>query len=153
MSMAGIRSWGCEDGRGQFIGGARLCRAWRRDDLRLDGVSTHRELEPARNLMIGRVWHGWTSAENADAYERLLREEIATGIGKRLPAGYRGMQIMRRDIGGEVEFLTLMQFDSIETIRAFAGDDYEVAVVPPKARALLARFDARSQHYAICSLG
>jgi heme-degrading monooxygenase HmoA len=97
--------------------------------------------------VITRIWHGWTTPQNADGYERLLREEIAVGIGQRLVEGYHGMELNRREIDGEVEFLTLMRFDSIAAIRAFAGADYEVAVVPPKARALLKRFDARSQHY------
>jgi hypothetical protein len=52
-------------------------------------------------------------------------------------------------LADKVEFVTVMWFDSIEAVRAFAGEDYEVAVVPPKARALLSRFDARSQHYEV----
>jgi heme-degrading monooxygenase HmoA len=99
--------------------------------------------------MISRLWHGWTTPANADAYEALLREEIFPGINGRRIAGYRGIQLFRRDIGDEVEFITVMWFDSLDAIRAFAGDDYEVAVVPPRARALLARFDARSQHYEV----
>lgn len=99
--------------------------------------------------MIGRIWHGWTSPENADAYDRLLREEIFIGIGKRQIAGYRGIQLLRRDLGKEVEFVTIMWFDSLDAVRTFAGEDYEVAVVPPSARALLSRFDARSQHYEV----
>jgi len=99
--------------------------------------------------MIGRIWHGWTTPKNADAYEALLKEEIFIGIGNRQIAGYRGIQLFRRNLGKEVEFITIMQFESLEAVRAFAGEDYEVAVVPPKARALLARFDGRSQHYEI----
>ncbi|NWG11810.1 antibiotic biosynthesis monooxygenase [Candidatus Bathyarchaeota archaeon] len=99
--------------------------------------------------MISRVWHGWTTPANADAYEALLKSEIFTGIKNRQIAGYRGIHLFRRDLGKEVEFVTVMCFDSIEAIRAFAGEDYEVAVVPPKARALLLRFDSRSQHYEV----
>jgi len=99
--------------------------------------------------MISRIWHGWTTPENADAYEELLKGEIFVGIGARRIAGYRGIQLFRRALGDEVEFVTVMWFDSIEAVRAFAGEDYEVAVVPPKARALLSRFDARSQHYEV----
>ncbi|MGE3275108.1 MAG: antibiotic biosynthesis monooxygenase [Vicinamibacterales bacterium] len=99
--------------------------------------------------MICRIWHGWTTPGNAEAYEALLREEIITGIEGRHIDGYRGLQLLRRDAGGEVEFVTVMWFDSLGAVRAFAGDDYEVAVVPPKARALLARFDARSAHYPV----
>jgi len=99
--------------------------------------------------MISRIWHGWTTPANADAYEALLKSEIFTGIQARRIAGYRGIQLLRRNLGHEVEFITIMWFDSIDAVRAFAGEDYEAAVVPSKARALLARFDARSQHYEV----
>jgi heme-degrading monooxygenase HmoA len=99
--------------------------------------------------MISRIWHGWTTPENADAYESLLKSEIFREIQGRQIDGYQGIHLFRRNLGDEVEFVTLMWFDSIEAVRAFAGKDYEVAVVPPKARALLSRFDARSQHYDV----
>jgi antibiotic biosynthesis monooxygenase (ABM) superfamily enzyme len=99
--------------------------------------------------MIGRIWHGWTTPAKADAYEELLKGEILTGIQNRQIAGYRGVHLFRRNLGDEVEFITLMWFDSIEVVRAFAGEDYEVAVVPPKARKLLSRFDERAQHYDV----
>jgi hypothetical protein len=99
--------------------------------------------------MIGRIWHGWTTPENADAYESLLRHEILLGIQDLRIAGFRGIQLLRRGLETEVEFITMMWFDSIAAVRAFAGEDYEVSVVPPKARELLSRFDERSQHYEI----
>jgi antibiotic biosynthesis monooxygenase (ABM) superfamily enzyme len=99
--------------------------------------------------MISRIWHGWTAPGRADAYEALLKSEIFTGIQGRQIPGYRGIQLFRRDLGDEVEFVTVMWFDSIEAVRIFAGEDYEAAVVPEKARALLSRFDARSQHYEV----
>lgn len=99
--------------------------------------------------MTGRIWHGWTTPENADAYEALLKGEIFTGIGNRRIPGYRGIQLFRRNLGDEVEFVTIMMFDSLEAVRTFAGNDYEIAVVPPNARALLSRFDAKSRHYEV----
>jgi heme-degrading monooxygenase HmoA len=99
--------------------------------------------------MIGRIWHGWTTPENADAYEALLKSEIFVGIGARQIEGYKGIQLFRREIGDEVEFVTVMWFESLDAVCAFAGSDYEIAVVPPHARALLSRFDARSQHYQV----
>ena len=99
--------------------------------------------------MISRIWHGWTTPENADAYEALLKNEIFVGIGNQQIAGYRGIHLLRRDLGDEVEFVTVMWFDSLDAVRAFAGKDYEAAVVPPKARAILKRFDARSLHYNV----
>lgn len=97
--------------------------------------------------MISRIWHGWTSAGNADAYETLLRGEIFEGIVKGRIPGFLGIDLLRRDGGEEVEFVTIMWFDSLDAVRAFAGPDYETAVVPPAARRLLLRFDARSAHY------
>ena len=111
--------------------------------------ATDNLLEEARIEMISRIWHGWTKPENADTYEALLKDEIFVGIQNRQIVGFRGIQLLRRDVGAEVEFVTIMAFDSLEAVRAFAGEDYEVAVVPPKARAVLARFDERSQHYDV----
>jgi antibiotic biosynthesis monooxygenase (ABM) superfamily enzyme len=99
--------------------------------------------------MIVRLWHGWTTPANADGYERLLEEEIFRGIDNRGIPGYRGIELLRRPAGGEVEFVTVMRFDSLDAVRAFAGADYETAVVPPSARALLSRFDARSAHFEL----
>lgn len=97
--------------------------------------------------MILRIWHGWTAPANADAYEHLLKEEILVGIGDRNIPGFHGIQLLRRDLGTEVEFVTIMRFDSLDAVREFAGPDHERAVVPPAAQKLLARYDARSAHY------
>lgn len=99
--------------------------------------------------MISRIWHGWTSFENADAYERLLRTEIFEGIIARTIDGFHGIDLLRRDNAQEVEFVTIMWFASLAAILAFAGPDYEVAVAPPAARTLLSRFDTRSAHYEV----
>jgi hypothetical protein len=100
-------------------------------------------------MMIARIWHGWTGPNEADAYEALLRQEIFVGIRDRGIDGLLGVELLRRSDGPDVEFVTIMTFDSLASVRVFAGDDVEAAVVPPKARALLKRFDARSQHYEI----
>ena len=99
--------------------------------------------------MIGRIWRGWTSRENADAYEALLRTEIFVGIAERAIDVYRGIHLLRRDDDHGVEFVTIMWFDSMDAVKAFAGEDYKVAVVPPDARLLLSRFDDRSAHYRV----
>jgi heme-degrading monooxygenase HmoA len=99
--------------------------------------------------MICRIWHGWTTPANADAYEELLRAEIFHGIARREIPGYRGIELLRRADRELVEFVTMMWFDSIDAVRAFAGPDYDLAVVPPAARALLHRFDDRSTHYEV----
>jgi antibiotic biosynthesis monooxygenase (ABM) superfamily enzyme len=99
--------------------------------------------------MIIRVWHGWTTPENADVYETLLKTEIFPGIAAKGIPGYRGIELLRRDIGGVVEFITQMRFDSLQSVKDFTGEDYETAYVPDKARQVLSRFDSRSQHYEI----
>jgi heme-degrading monooxygenase HmoA len=100
--------------------------------------------------MVGRIWHGWTNLENAGKYEELLKKEIFPGIAAKEVPGYKGIQLFRRTIDNEeVEFITIMWFDSWTAVKQFAGEDYEQAYVPPKAREVLARFDERSQHYEI----
>ncbi|MFQ5349318.1 MAG: antibiotic biosynthesis monooxygenase [Thermoanaerobaculia bacterium] len=99
--------------------------------------------------MISRIWHGWTTPDNADTYERLLKEEIFEGILERRINGFRGIDLLRCEHREEIEFVTVMWFDSMDDVRSFAGADYEVAVVPPAARAVLRRFDGRSAHYEV----
>jgi heme-degrading monooxygenase HmoA len=97
--------------------------------------------------VISRIWHGWTRTGNAAAYQELLLGEVLPGIGERVP-GFLGATVLRRDAGADgVEFVTITRFESLDAVRAFAGDDWEVAVVPPEAQRLLDRFDARSAHY------
>jgi antibiotic biosynthesis monooxygenase (ABM) superfamily enzyme len=93
------------------------------------------------------VWRGWTTPGNADAYQALLLDEVVPGIVARSVPGFLDISVGRRDVGNEVEFVTIMWFDSLDAVRAFAGAPHDVAVVPPAARALLARFDERSAHY------
>ena len=99
--------------------------------------------------MVGRIWRGWTTLENADVYENLLKTEIFPGIEKKGVAGYRSIQLFRRSLDEEVEFITIMWFDSWDAVKQFAGDNYEEAYVPLKAREVPARFDERTQHYEI----
>jgi heme-degrading monooxygenase HmoA len=99
--------------------------------------------------MISRIWHGYTSSESADRYEKLLKEEIFIGIQNRDIHGFKDIQLHRRNVGDEVEFITIMYFDSLDAVKDFAGKEYEIAVVPPKAQAILSHFDARSQHYEV----
>jgi heme-degrading monooxygenase HmoA len=100
-------------------------------------------------VMISRIWRGWTTPQNADAYENLLRTEIFPGIVGRKIEGFHRIELFRAPLSGEIEFVTVMWFDSMEAVKAFAGADHEIAVVPPKARAVLKRFDPRSQHYEV----
>jgi heme-degrading monooxygenase HmoA len=99
--------------------------------------------------MISRIWHGYTTLDNANKYESLLKEEIFVGIKNRNIKGYQGIQLLRRNLDTETEFITIMQFDSIDSVFDFAGNDYEQAVVPDKAQKILSRFDKKSQHYEV----
>jgi len=99
--------------------------------------------------MICRQWRGWTTLDNADAYERIVRGEVIPGIEARNIPGFLHIDLMRRDIGGEVEFQTLMWFDSVEAIKTFVGEDYSISHVPDDARAVLARFDERATHFQV----
>lgn len=95
--------------------------------------------------MIGRVWHGWTGPEHADAYEELLRSKALPGIHR--IAGYRGAYLLRRSAGAEVEFVTITLWYSMDAVRLFAGADGHGAVIAPGAHELLSRFDDSSVHY------
>jgi antibiotic biosynthesis monooxygenase (ABM) superfamily enzyme len=99
--------------------------------------------------MICRIWRGWATPENADAYESIVRGQVIPGIEARRIPGFLHIDLMRRDLDTEVEFLTAMWFDDIESIKAFMGDDYSASHVPAEARAVLARFDERSAHFEV----
>jgi len=99
--------------------------------------------------MIARTWHGYAKPEHADAYEALLKPEVLPGISK--VKGYRGAYLLRRKLENEVEFITILLWDSIDAIRAVAGEDYETAVVPEERRKYLARYDTKAAHYEVAS--
>jgi hypothetical protein len=99
--------------------------------------------------MICRVWRGWTSKDNAHAYERIVRGQVIPGIEARRISGFRSIDLVRREREDDVEFMTLMWFDTLDSVRLFVGDDYELAHVPPEAQAVLADFDRRSAHYEV----
>lgn len=100
-------------------------------------------------MAIRRIWHGWTTPENADAYEELLKSEIFAGIEAKGIPGYRDIELLRRDAGDEVEFITIMTFDSLQNVIDFQGEDYAVAYVPESARKVLSRWDERAAHYEV----
>jgi hypothetical protein len=99
--------------------------------------------------MICRLWRGWTTPENAGDYERIVRNEVIPEIEARKIPGFRHVDLMKRDLGGEIEFQTLMWFDSLEAITSFIGEDCSVSHVPAAARAVLSRFDERAAHYEV----
>jgi hypothetical protein len=97
--------------------------------------------------MIARIWHGYTTPQNAEAYEAMLKPEVLPGISN--VKGYRGSYFLKRELGSEVEFITILLWKSLEGLRELAGPDYEVAVVPPERRKVLSRFDERASHYEV----
>jgi heme-degrading monooxygenase HmoA len=99
--------------------------------------------------MICRLWRGWTTPENASVYEAIVRGEVIPEIEARGIPGFESIELMRRPMEEGVEFATLMWFDDLEAVKAFVGDDYEVAHVPKRARKVLSRFDERSAHFEV----
>jgi hypothetical protein len=100
--------------------------------------------------VIKRVWHGWTSpGQQADAYERLLYDEVFPSIEAQQISGYRKIELLHRSLGPEDEFVTVMSFDSLDGVVAFQGPDYERCYVPEAARRVLKRWDPRSAHFQL----
>ncbi len=97
--------------------------------------------------MIARVWHGYSTPDHADTYEAMLTPELLPGIGAK--KGYRGSHLLRRNVGVEVEFITILFFDSLDDIKALTGPDFETAVIPAERRQHLTRFDAKATHYEV----
>ena len=97
--------------------------------------------------MIARVWRGYAQRDQADAYAAMLKPELLPGLSK--VKGYRGSYLLRRDRGDEVEFITIILWDSVEAIKAVAGENYERAVVPEERRKYLLRWDDTAAHYDV----
>jgi len=100
--------------------------------------------------MIARIWHGWTKRTDAKAYEEMLRDEIFPSIAARKISGYHGAELFIREEGDEVEFVTLLRFDSMDAVMEFAGPDASRPVIFPKAEALITRME-RARHYRIAN--
>jgi heme-degrading monooxygenase HmoA len=99
--------------------------------------------------VIARIWHGYAKPEDADSYETMLKPELLPGLAK--VKGFQGGYLLRRSVGDEVEFITIMLMDSLDAIGAVAGPDYETAVVQEERRKYLSRYDAKSAHYEVVS--
>lgn len=97
--------------------------------------------------MVARIWHGFTTRENASKYEAMLKPDVLPGLDN--IAGYKGAYLLRKDHGPEVEFITFMLWESLDAIRAVAGENYELAIIPEERRRVLSRWDERAQHYEI----
>jgi len=100
-------------------------------------------------MAIKRVWHGWTTRENADVYQKLLHDDVFPGIEAKKIPGYRRIELFRRDHDDEVEFITIMTFDTLQNVIDFQGEDYTRCYVPEAAKKVLKRWDQRSAHYEL----
>ncbi|HIJ57811.1 MAG TPA: antibiotic biosynthesis monooxygenase [Deltaproteobacteria bacterium] len=100
-------------------------------------------------MAIKRVWHGWTTPENADKYQKLLHDEVFPGIEAKKIPGYQSIELLRRDLCDEVEFVTIMTFDSLQNVIDFQGEDYARCYVPDTAKLVLKRWDQVSAHYEL----
>jgi len=98
--------------------------------------------------MIARIWHGWTKRVDAETYEEMLREEIFPSIAARNIKGYRGAELFINQNADEMEFVTLLRFDSMDAVKEFAGADTSKPVIYPKAEALIVRMEP-ARHYRV----
>lgn len=99
--------------------------------------------------MIARIWHGWTTRANADAFQHLWLTEVVPAVEHRHIAGLMQIDVLRRDCGEEVEFTSLLLLDTIDAVRRYVGDDFTVAQIPADARALLLRSDEHVTHHDV----
>jgi len=98
--------------------------------------------------MIARIWRGWTKPADAEAYKKMLRDEIFPSIASRKIDGYRDAELFIQEDGDEVEFVTLLRFDSMDAVKEFAGVDASKPVIFPKAEPLITRME-QARHYRI----
>jgi heme-degrading monooxygenase HmoA len=97
--------------------------------------------------MIARIWRGWAPTGTADDYQRHYESEVADHL--RQVAGFRGARLLRKEDGGEVMFTSMTLFDSLDAVRGFAGEQFDLAVVEGEARRVLSRWDERVAHHEI----
>jgi len=124
-------------------------KAWGRRLGVRRGSGQRRRLVRTLVPVICRLWRGWATKDNADAYERIVRGQVIPGIEARRIPGFRSIDLVQRERDHHVEFMTLMWFETLDSVKAFMGEDYQAAHVPAEAQAVLADFDKRSAHYEV----
>ena len=100
-------------------------------------------------MSIKRIWHGWTTKENANKYQNILHNEVLPSIEEANIPGYRKIEVLRIDLKDEVEFVTIMTFDSLQNVIDFQGEDYKKCYVPDVAQKVLKKWDLESVHYEL----
>lgn len=98
-------------------------------------------------MAIKRIWHGWTTLEKADKYQHILLNEVIPGIEEKSIPGYQSIEVLRKEHEEEVEFITIMTFESLQNVIDFQGEDYARCYVPDVAQKVLKRWDQYSSHY------
>lgn len=97
--------------------------------------------------MIARIWRGWAKPETADDYRRHYETDVAAHLGQ--VDGFRGARLLTRPDGDEILFTSITYFTTLDAVRAFAGEDYELAVLEDAARAALSHWDERVTHHEV----
>ena len=100
-------------------------------------------------MAIKRVWHGWTTKENADNYQNILNKEVLSSIEAMKIPGYKKIEVLRIELEDEVEFVTIMTFESLQNVIDFQGENYKRCYVPDVAQKVLKRWDLESTHYEL----
>ncbi|MEX0330747.1 MAG: antibiotic biosynthesis monooxygenase [Puniceicoccaceae bacterium] len=100
-------------------------------------------------MSIKRVWHGWTTLEDADAYQDILLNKVIPGIEAKKISGLRKFEVLRIAKKDEVEFVTMMTYDSLEDVIGLQGKDYKKCYVPDVAQQVLKRWDQKAIHYEL----
>jgi hypothetical protein len=98
---------------------------------------------------IIRIWKGWTTLENAPIYENMLINEVFPEVKKKGVTGLEKVSISTKLYQNEVEFFLVLQFNTIESVKLFAGENYEIAYIPENAKRVLLRYDTTAQHYTL----
>ncbi len=98
-------------------------------------------------MTIKRIWHGWTTKENAEKYQSILKKEVLPSIEAKKIPGYKKIEVLKIELQNEVEFITIMTFESLQNVKDFQGDDYKMSYVPDAAQKVLKRWDFESTHY------
>lgn len=98
---------------------------------------------------IIRTWKGWTTLENAPIYENMLIKEVFPEVKKKGVEGLEKVSISTMEKNNEVEFLLVLQFDSLESVKMFAGENYIMAYIPDNAKRVLSRYNETAQHFTL----
>jgi heme-degrading monooxygenase HmoA len=98
-------------------------------------------------MMFARLWCGRAAAINAPDYAVHVSDTVFPPLRKM--RGYRGAQLMRRNVDDRIEFLAMTFWENLDDIRQFAGADIEVAKIEPRAEELLSDYDPFARHFEL----